>query len=63
MIPQLRERDGDNCQICGLPIDFTLPGNDAMAASRDHIRRKRDGGVWYLPNIRLVHKKCNVERD
>lgn len=63
MIPLLRERDGDKCWICGRTIDFRLPRNDPMCASRDHIKRKRDGGPWFLSNIKLAHKKCNEERD
>ena len=63
MIPLLRERDGDTCWLCGEPIDFDLPKNDPMAVSRDHIKRKRDGGPWFMENIRLAHRKCNQERD
>ncbi len=58
----LRLRDGDNCHICGKPIDFTMAGNTGLAATLDHIVPKYKGGVNALSNLKLAHAECNRKR-
>jgi hypothetical protein len=61
-IQLLRERDGDNCGICALPIWFEAPSfHHEAAASVDHIIPKGSGkgGCHCLGNLRLCHHWCN----
>lgn len=58
----LRERDGDNCSLCGEPIDFTLQWPDPMSRSRDHILPLSLGGHDVASNLRLVHLRENIAR-
>jgi 5-methylcytosine-specific restriction endonuclease McrA len=62
-IAALRRRDGDNCWICGQPIDFTITDlNDPMSRSRDHVIPRVAGGSNTIENKRLAHRKCNSGR-
>lgn len=61
-IAPLRERDGDDCQLCQQPIDFTLPYPDPMSRTVDHIRPRSAGGPTTLTNLRLAHWACNNRR-
>lgn len=64
IIARLRDRDGDECRICLLPLDFTIsePRHPGLATI-DHIiplkkcrgAEGRDG----LPNLQLAHQECN----
>jgi 5-methylcytosine-specific restriction endonuclease McrA len=67
-VMKLRLRDGDNCQLCGQLIDFTLPmdgsepgtrGNDRLGASIDHRIPLAAGGSSHLANLQLAHGICN----
>ncbi len=51
----LRQRDGDICQICNLPI---APGEESI----DHILPLSMGGSHSAENVRLLHRTCNVRR-
>ena len=51
----LRQRDGDGCQICNLPI---APGEESI----DHILPLSLGGSHGSENLRLLHRPCNVRR-
>lgn len=63
VVAKLRERDGDNCQICGKPIDFTLTGTGSRRApSLDHKVPRYAGGSSGQSNLRLAHIRCNVRR-
>lgn len=55
VISLLRQRDGDNCEICGLPIE-------SGQESPDHIIQRAQGGMNEAKNIRLVHRACNQTR-
>lgn len=62
---QLRERDGDDCCMCGREMLFEkrmapVPEN---YATLDHIVLRRDGGTNDIDNLRLVCQRCNWERD
>lgn len=62
-ISNLRQRDGDGCWLCLRPIDFTITDiNDAMHHSRDHVIPRSLGGSLTLANMRLAHRKCNIEK-
>jgi NAD-dependent dihydropyrimidine dehydrogenase PreA subunit len=63
-VRRLRLRDGDNCHLCGLPIDFSIAdANDPMRCSRDHVVPRGLGGDLTVANMRLAHRRCNTERD
>lgn len=58
------ERDGWLCQLCGDPVDRTLPPQDRMAATLDHIVPR---SLSLFPddspeNLRLAHRACNSAR-
>ena len=60
----LRRRDGDNCWICGIPMDFDPPaGRTPLSATRDHIIERGKGGRNTMANQRLAHARCNNERS
>jgi len=48
---RLRERDGDECWFCGLPM-----GDDCTL---EHLVPKSKGGSNALDNFALAHAKCN----
>lgn len=55
----LRQRDGDQCGICGQGLDFT-------SLSEIHIDHKIP--YWFsqddsAENLRLAHKSCNMQRS
>lgn len=56
----LRARDGDDCWLCGKPVDFTRPVGTLWGPSIDHVIPKAAGGSNDLPNLRLAHAyPCN----
>lgn len=62
-ITALRQRDGDRCWLCLLPIDFTITDSaDPMRCSRDHVIPRSLGGGRDLANLRLAHAQCNAGR-
>lgn len=59
----MRRRDGDDCYLCGFPIDFGIGDiNDPMHYSRDHVIPRALGGERGEANMRLVHRRCNAEK-
>ena len=64
---RLRERDGDLCWICGLPLRFKQFGkvkhNHPMQASIDHVIPKSASGTYRLENLKLAHRYCNSHRQ
>ena len=48
----LRQRDGDNCGICGEPMAY-----DEMTI--DHIIDVAAGGTHEADNVQLAHASCN----
>lgn len=50
------------CWICLRPIDMSIPKNDPMSATRDHLKPVARGGGGQPNNILLAHKMCNVRR-
>lgn len=56
----VRDRDGDNCWLCGKPIDFTRRAGTFMGPSLEHAVPRAAGGTNALPNLRLAHAfPCN----
>lgn len=61
---EVYERDNWVCQLCGEPVDVTLPANHPLSATLDHIECKS----WVLVpddtarNLRLAHMACNSSR-
>lgn len=57
----VRERDGDDCFVCGKPIDFALPAGTWMGPSLEHVIPIAAGGSRSGPaNLRLSHAfPCN----
>lgn len=58
----LRARDGDRCQLCLEPIDFSLPPRKKMSPSVDHIVPRIMGGPDDMFNLWLAHFGCNVRK-
>ena len=58
----LRERDGDNCGICGLVIDFVLSGREPMGRTVDHVLPRSKGGAHSWANTQLAHLRCNLSK-
>lgn len=61
---RIYERDGWICQLCGDPVDRSLPANDDWAPSLDHIIPR---SATLVPddsdrNLRLAHRWCNAIR-
>src|SRR5690606_30528426 len=62
-IARLRERDGDDCQLCGAVIDFSLRKEDTfMCVSVDHITPRSLGGSNDEANLQLAHLLCNISK-
>lgn len=47
------------CGICGLPIDYELPGTDQWGFTLDHIIPIIKGGTTTRENLQAAHRKCN----
>ena len=58
----LRQVDGDDCQLCHDPIDFDLAYPDPMSRSIDHISPLSTGGWHTIENLQLAHLRCNVSK-
>lgn len=56
------ERDGWMCQLCGLPVDPTIPAGDRMSKTLDHIIPVSKGGVHTPDNLQLAHLCCNASK-
>jgi 5-methylcytosine-specific restriction endonuclease McrA len=53
-VRKLLERDGDDCWLCGHPLDGNM--------SLDHVIPRSRGGGNGLDNLRLAHVECNNRR-
>lgn len=53
----------DICWQCGQKIDMTLPWNDPMEWTADHVQSIASGGDPYaLSNLKPAHRSCNSKR-
>lgn len=64
---KLAERDHNQCQICGLYVDWTdreeIKGTvicGDMYPSIDHIKPISRGGLHSWDNVQLAHRRCNT---
>ena len=69
-LPKLAKRDHNQCQICGLFVDWNdyIKTNKTvicgeMYPSIDHIRPLSLGGVHSWQNVQLAHRKCNTGKS
>ena len=69
-LPKLADRDHNQCQICGLFVDWndyietdkTVICGD-MYPSIDHIRPISLGGLHSWDNVQLAHRGCNTRKS
>lgn len=59
------DRDNWTCQLCGDPVDGTLPRGDPWSATLDHIVCQSwvDVPDDSPENLRLAHLRCNSRRN
>ena len=55
-------RDGFDCQICGVVIDWAKRQGRKWGPSIDHIVPISKGGLHTLDNTRMVHLVCNIRK-
>lgn len=58
-IQDLRERDGDNCWLCGGKLAFNAAPNSKKAPTKEHLEAKSLGGSDARNNLVLCHPGCN----
>lgn len=57
------ERDAGICQLCGLPVDLSLPARHPMRFTLDHIIPLARGGPHTMANLQTAHGKCNSRKS
>lgn len=60
---QLAKRDGNDCKLCGDPVDMTLGHPSLMRGSVDHIIPSSLGGSNEPDNVQLAHLHCNIKKN
>lgn len=50
------------CGICTEQVDLSLPANDRMAPTIDHIVPLSRGGTDTRANVQLAHRSCNARK-
>ncbi len=58
----LRERDGDDCSLCGLPVPKDAVRPHPLAPEVDHVLPISRGGTHDPENLALAHKTCNITK-
>lgn len=61
-INDLVTRDGFDCQICNVVIDWAKRGERKWWPSLDHVVPISKGGLHTLSNTRMVHLGCNSKK-
>jgi len=56
IISALVDRDGYTCYLCSRGFSSTAP------PTIEHVVPLSRGGTWDFDNLKLAHKKCNVEK-
>jgi len=59
----IRERDGDDCYVCGEAIDFELEPGTPGGPSLEHVIPRKMFGRDQPDNMKLSHTQCNRDRD
>lgn len=54
---------GDDCGICGQPIDYDLPQYHPLSFEVDHVLPISLGGTKTIDNSRASHRHCNRQRS
>ncbi len=62
-INDLVTRDGFDCQICNVVIDWAKRGKRKGWPSLDHVIPISKGGLHTLDNTRMVHIGCNSKKS
>lgn len=69
-LEKLSARDGDQCQICGLFVDWTdfVKQDNHVTCGRmypsiDHIKPLSLGGLHSWSNVQLAHMVCNTRKN
>lgn len=57
----LREAQGDNCSLCGKPMQFDCLSDDPMRPTVEHVIPRSKGGL-HKANRLLAHHDCNVAK-
>lgn len=60
---QIAERDGWDCQICGVPVDRDEVVPHPLAPTIDHIIALANGGHDVPSNVQLAHFTCNCGKS
>lgn len=60
-IEQIRARDGEDCWLCGFPLDFSAAPNSKKAPTKEHLLAQSLGGTNELANLVLCHPGCNKQ--
>lgn len=58
-LPEIAERDGFRCQLCGGSVSMETKVPDALAPTIDHIIPVSRGGDDTKANVQLAHFRCN----
>lgn len=56
MVSLITDRDGYLCYLCSRGFSSVSP------PTLDHVIPLAKGGTWDLENLKLAHKRCNVEK-
>lgn len=62
IVEALTERDGLTCYLCDREITLGLEMNDPLSVTIDHVIPRSKGGSLGLENLKLTHRKCNLEK-
>lgn len=61
-VPELVERDGTGCGICGEAVDLMLAHPNPLSRSVDHVIPRAHGGPDHIDNYSLAHLICNIRK-
>ena len=62
-LPDLHERDGGICHICGEPVPPHYDKNSGDGWSMDHVVPISRGGTHTWDNVKLAHRRCNSKKN
>ena len=62
-VQDIRMAHGDDCYLCGKPINYRLKFPHPMSPSVDHIMPISAGGPHSLSNCAMTHMGCNNKKN